>query len=127
MVPLVLEKPGWYKECKESLKNKQIVWVSIIVPLADPSDLDVLLIAKPEDMDILEGLMNAGSTRLSRSRVPGATSYLIKRPSVTGELNNTEITVLTKEGIKTLISSYPNLPRTTTVKKALDSDIHALF
>lgn len=31
----VLEKPQWYKECKEALKDKQVAWVSVICSLEE--------------------------------------------------------------------------------------------
>lgn len=89
----------------------------------DPSDIDLLMVVDENGMDLLDQLMREPEVRLSRSRSGvGATFYLLKRPSVSGQLADTEVMISSEEGVD-LQRQAPQGRLTQFVNSALNDGI----
>jgi hypothetical protein len=92
--------------------------------LDDPSHIDLLVIVSEDDLSVLDKLMQQGDIRLSRSKTAsGSTFYIIKRPSASGRLGETEVMICTREGFKNQLKGAKNESQTKFVKDAVSEGL----
>jgi hypothetical protein len=84
----------------------------------DPSDIDILALVSEFDISLLDRLMNEGA-HLGRTQTPVATSFSVKRSSISGRLNPTEIFVYSRVGLEAELNGSPLSQRTRFVNQIL--------
>lgn len=90
----------------------------------DPSDIDLLLIVDDNDIATLELQIQNPDVRLSRSHTAsGATFYLVKRPSLSKKLGETEVMICTRDGFQKQLGGQTDESETRFVNDAVNEGL----